>query len=182
MAAETNTAALATALQLLRLLEPACWSDAMLEVLPAYLGCPVEAVSQAAKEALLTVVDHITGKAPTSGDLPPGDAIRVAELELAASLAGQRSLFQPRTAGQATSDVDDTACERDQVPARSASLPAGVPECGYCRGRPGRLLWCNGCQGIRYCSAACQRAHWRDHKGECKRVQRERKAAVYISC
>ncbi|KAF9525375.1 hypothetical protein CPB83DRAFT_909258 [Crepidotus variabilis] len=29
------------------------------------------------------------------------------------------------------------------------------------------LLTCGGCHEVRYCCKACQRAHWKDHKGQC---------------
>lgn len=30
------------------------------------------------------------------------------------------------------------------------------------------LMSCGGCKRVLYCNAACQRAHWREHKGACK--------------
>ena len=33
--------------------------------------------------------------------------------------------------------------------------------------------WCSGCKVVRYCSRECQVAHWRSHKGLCKRLQEE---------
>ena len=37
------------------------------------------------------------------------------------------------------------------------------------------LLRCSRCQSARYCSPACQRADWSDHKGECHLLQGFRK-------
>ncbi|KAJ7167221.1 hypothetical protein C8R43DRAFT_917465 [Mycena crocata] len=36
------------------------------------------------------------------------------------------------------------------------------------------LLRCGGCHKVWYCSAACQQAHWREHKDLCKAVKRMR--------
>ena len=33
---------------------------------------------------------------------------------------------------------------------------------------------CGGCGTVRYCSAACSHAHWREHRTECRRLQAER--------
>ena len=32
---------------------------------------------------------------------------------------------------------------------------------------------CSGCKVVRYCSRACQVAHWKQHKELCKRLQQE---------
>jgi hypothetical protein len=64
-----------------------------------------------------------------------------------------------------------------EVPAPSASSPADDRQCGQCGGHHQELLVCSGCSGIKYCSADCQRAHWKQHRKDCKRVQREQQAA-----
>jgi hypothetical protein len=59
----------------------------------------------------------------------------------------------------------------------AASLPAVhvmAPEvrCAFCAAPPaeGALLSCAGCKRTRYCSPACQRADWPNHRAECKHV------------
>merc|ERR1740115_627868 len=38
------------------------------------------------------------------------------------------------------------------------------------------LLSCAKCRAVRYCSSACQKAHWKVHKHECREMK-EKKAA-----
>jgi hypothetical protein len=44
--------------------------------------------------------------------------------------------------------------------------------CSACSEAPaGKLLRCSGCQHAWYCNSTCQRAHWKSHKAECKKVK-----------
>ena len=70
---------------------------------------------------------------------------------------------------------------RGQEAAEAASAYALVVEerpCGQCGGQHEELLVCSGCMRIKYCSAECQRAHWRQHKTGCKQAQQERLQAA----
>ena len=55
---------------------------------------------------------------------------------------------------------------------RLAAAKPSEPEkrCQKCRGlgKP-RLLVCSGCKGVSYCSAECQKADWKAHKGTCRK-------------
>ena len=42
------------------------------------------------------------------------------------------------------------------------------------RGRRGLKL-CSLCKEVAYCSQSCQRAHWKQHKKACKKIQQQRK-------
>jgi len=45
-----------------------------------------------------------------------------------------------------------------------------MPSCnGYLCNNPGKLV-CSGCNTVRYCSKACQKASWKDHKANCKLI------------
>jgi tetratricopeptide (TPR) repeat protein len=44
-------------------------------------------------------------------------------------------------------------------------------KCGNC-GKPG-VLACSKCCHVRYCSAACQKQHWRVHRGECAAAEQD---------
>lgn len=46
--------------------------------------------------------------------------------------------------------------------------------CAAC-GATGDLRRCGDCRGVRYCGAECQRAHWPQHKAECRRRRTERR-------
>jgi hypothetical protein len=34
------------------------------------------------------------------------------------------------------------------------------------------LKKCTGCKNVRYCGAACQLAHWKEHKADCKATKK----------
>ncbi|TDH69419.1 hypothetical protein CCR75_002858 [Bremia lactucae] len=40
----------------------------------------------------------------------------------------------------------------------------------------GKLLMCGGCKAIVYCSRACQKKAWKQHKSECQTIQSQRQA------
>ena len=71
------------------------------------------------------------------------------------------------------------AASRPPAPTSSQPRPptqrvCAAPGCGGMSG----LRRCGGCGAVRYCSEACCRAHWRDHKAECRRLQAEQEAAA----
>lgn len=45
----------------------------------------------------------------------------------------------------------------------------GAPnQCAFCKNQRGCLLRCTRCKETFYCDTACQKKHWKDHKGICK--------------
>ena len=85
----------------------------------------------------------------------------------------------------ASSVLQNIGAALEQVPrSRAPSQPAArrppapricaAPGCGATRG----LHRCGGCGTVRYCSEACSRVHWREHRAECRRLQAERAAAA----
>ena len=60
------------------------------------------------------------------------------------------------------------------TPAARAPRVCAAPGCGATTG----LKRCSGCRSVRYCSVACSRAHWQEHKVECRRLQAEAAAAA----
>ncbi|KAI7836462.1 hypothetical protein COHA_009679 [Chlorella ohadii] len=71
----------------------------------------------------------------------------------------------------------DSGAAPEAADAPSAAAPrrmCAAPGCGNTRG----LRSCGGCHVARYCSAACCKAHWREHKPECRRLQAEAAAAA----
>ena len=49
-----------------------------------------------------------------------------------------------------------------------------APGCGATSG----LQRCGGCGTVRYCGEACCKAHWREHRADCRRICAERAAAA----
>ena len=43
--------------------------------------------------------------------------------------------------------------------------------CSACSAAATKLLRCSGCQSTWYCNSECQRAHWKSHRPECKRLK-----------
>lgn len=53
-----------------------------------------------------------------------------------------------------------------------------LPSCGVAFAAGARGGLCAGCKDARYCTAACQRAHWPEHKAACKGASAKAKAAL----
>lgn len=43
--------------------------------------------------------------------------------------------------------------------------------CSHCGSSPEKLLTCKACRSVAYCSSNCQRAHWKIHKKDCRKLQ-----------
>lgn len=65
------------------------------------------------------------------------------------------------------------AAGAEAAPSRLPLPPApricAAPGCGVTAG----LRRCSGCRTVRYCSMECSRAHWQEHKADCRRAQAE---------
>ena len=61
----------------------------------------------------------------------------------------------------------------DDTEESTAETKSGV--CGYCEQFKEKVMKCNGCKGIQYCSKSCQRADWTRHKTACKQQQKNSK-------
>jgi ankyrin repeat protein len=73
------------------------------------------------------------------------------------------------TAGAAT-DARPPVIPADPTPRERAAASAGryTPDrCGACGAVPDPPLRCAGCRALVYCSPACQKADWREHRGRC---------------
>lgn len=51
--------------------------------------------------------------------------------------------------------------------------------CAYC-GKEGNKR-CSRCKSVVYCSSDCQKAHWKQHKGECKYLSKSSTSNKTIS-
>ena len=78
--------------------------------------------------------------------------------------------------GPAAQPAPQPAGQRAAVPPARPPAPrvCAAPGCGAMRG----LRRCGGCGTVRYCSTACSRAHWREHRAECRRLQAEQAAGA----
>ncbi|KAF8885784.1 hypothetical protein BD779DRAFT_1532441 [Infundibulicybe gibba] len=68
---------------------------------------------------------------------------------------------------------DILGCARPLILEKTAQHLTPSACCTACNG-PGKpeLLACSACKQIKYCSAACQKNHWKVHKVQCKMVKR----------
>ena len=39
--------------------------------------------------------------------------------------------------------------------------------------------WCARCKAVKYCSRACQKEHWAEHKGKCKHNDRKQRVSSH---
>jgi len=78
--------------------------------------------------------------------------------------------------GERPESASAEALPQPPASAAAARQPrmCAAPGCGAMRG----LKRCGGCGTVRYCSEACSRVHWREHRAECRRLQAERAAAA----
>lgn len=102
------------------------------------------------------------------------EAVRAVELFAAAS--GELAQLAAAAAqGAAGSSGDVERLQVEAADALAVPQPAVCAQCGSGSRRDGKskpLLQCSACLGVRYCSAECQKVHWkRVHRKECvKRV------------
>lgn len=62
-----------------------------------------------------------------------------------------------------------------QAANKAIGLGSGCSACGAMERKDGSgpMLVCGGCGVTQYCGADCQRSHWRLHKPECKRPEKQ---------
>jgi len=51
---------------------------------------------------------------------------------------------------------------------RSDDIISVSTSCGSCGSSTGPLAACRSCKSVSYCNVACQKAHWKDHRKECR--------------
>lgn len=54
-----------------------------------------------------------------------------------------------------------------------------IEQCAACGQGGDSLKTCNGCKAVKYCNAACQRAHRKQHKNDCKQRAAEFERGLY---
>lgn len=98
-------------------------------------------------------------------------------LQLEAALRNLATAREAAAAASAAAASTAAAPPSAPQPTNAAAAPApprvcSAPGCGVTQGRLNR---CAGCGSVRYCSGACQAAHWKEHRRECWRVRRRRR-------
>ena len=96
-----------------------------------------------------------------------------AALEGGAGLRGHASNCATASQQAAAAGAAATAGQASAPPSRPRRTCANSG-CGAARG----LRLCGGCGTVRYCSEACSRADWCEHRAECRRLQAEKAAAA----
>ena len=66
-----------------------------------------------------------------------------------------------------------SAAEAPKVPLKPRKICSVADTCDYC-GQYSTTKKCSGCKEARYCTPACQKSHWPDHKLLCRQIQAER--------
>ena len=68
---------------------------------------------------------------------------------------------------------NDNFCEKAEfitaVMDHKRKIVREMQGCYQC-GRDGASMQCSRCKSARYCGAECQRAHWKAHKPDCKKI------------
>lgn len=87
-------------------------------------------------------------------------------------IEGKLCDYVPLTPGDGSDDNDGRrqafARWREQCLERHKLILAFCAGCGLQAQEHCRFFACSGCKKVRYCSSACQHAHWPSHKLECK--------------
>lgn len=98
----------------------------------------------------------------TDGTFAPGFGAQLARL---LGLGGQQELNR-RMAGHTVQKI------KDKEAARAANIKCSRPTCGKRQGNASggaKFKVCSRCQVAMYCQVACQKAHWKMHKMECRK-------------
>jgi hypothetical protein len=75
-------------------------------------------------------------------------------------------------AGPGAGSSSAGGAERTAAAGGAANSLGACAVCGAANTSDGaKLRKCAGCRAVRYCSPACQKAHWREHRAACKAAQ-----------
>lgn len=58
---------------------------------------------------------------------------------------------------------------------------AAAGHCGGCAARGEHFKFCAACRAVSYCSAECQKAHWKEHKAACRAAVAAREHAKLVT-
>ena len=128
---------------------------------------------------------HPTSTAAAAADRMRSSGSRTSSTSVAAPAPNSTSSIHPSSPGPSTSTAVDAAAvppssDVSAAPGALSLAPAPPPpaaklcaHCGAAKSATVKLSKCSLCQAVRYCSAACQAAHWRagGHRRACKALR-----------
>ncbi|KAL4458343.1 hypothetical protein ABPG75_013208 [Micractinium tetrahymenae] len=116
----------------------------------------LQIMGDALMKAVATSALALAEAGPPAASVTPVD-----EQPAQSSQAASGSTFVHASTQAGTADTAGPPPRRTRI--------CAAPGCSTTSG----LRSCRGCRGLRYCSAACQVAHWPEHRPECLRLRAE---------
>jgi len=117
-------------------------------------------------------IDQSGQKMTTMGKIPGEKAFACGEFAWSSeSSSAPRSSSLPNKATPASLGRSWLSSASRAQPDNAMPTPASLGRsCASCGMNKAGLLLCSGCRSVRYCSEAHQKADWRHHKAQCKKV------------
>ena len=84
----------------------------------------------------------------------------------------QEARWSMQALGDALTGLPSPSAAATTPPPAQPAAPPRVCAAQGCTNTQ-HLRRCGGCGAVRYCSKACSKAHWRAHRAECRRLQKE---------
>lgn len=159
-------------------------SECVVNALAQYSQRVKDVVQERMEAAHASVEQHRAERAAAHASAAGSTTEQPAQqLAAAARQAAQQAAGSIGETAQQAAGLDAAALSlqpsqhQDPSPAASVASSAAVPRvCAACGATSG-LRRCSGCRSVRYCGPTCSRAHWTQHKGECRRIQAQAAAA-----
>jgi hypothetical protein len=146
---KTNTAVGAQLLRLLSHMDPAWWwGSIQARLLPVFVSSPHEGLRLAAEELIVAGMGCMQDKIANSG----------------------RDYCMAEDANERRKA--DTASRGTRARSLRSYAAEGKDRCSGCEKQGKAMKRCAACNFAVYCSRDCQSAHWRQHKQECKLIQK----------
>ena len=171
--------------------------DALVEAgaLAAVASC-VSTADQKAAERALAVITRLSRDSPARSSAAMAAGVPQALQTLPQALQQSSSALVQRGVAEALDAINSAAARVPEEPVTATSQPAvgtaagasasvrrsraaricAAPGCGAVSG----LRFCGGCGKVCYCSQACSRSHWREHRTECRCLRAEQAVGAAV--